>query len=159
MMILKTLFFIQVISFVSYMTFITLKFKLLPSISESWYSLNNNSKVLFTLFIWSLSIPMAFYGQTTVLFFISGIFLSFVGVATMFKTDALTKKVHYIGAAGGIIFGLLALCSQGIYYPIIVTAIGIVPFLIFKQINNKIMWVEIISATMILAGLYSIIFN
>lgn len=98
------------------------------------------------------------YAEVTPLFFASGAFLSFVGAATMFKSDATTKRVHYVGAVGGITFALIALCSQGIYYPIIVTAIGIIPFLIFKKISNKIMWVEVIAATMILAGLYTMIF-
>lgn len=155
---LKILFFIQLISFVTYMTFITIKFKLLPSISESWYSLNKSSKALFTLFIWSLSIPMVMYAEVTPLFFASGAFLSFVGAATMFKSDATTKRVHYVGAVGGITFALIALSTQGIHFPLIVTAIGILPFVIFKKISNKIMWVEIIAATMILVGLYKMIF-
>ena len=107
---LLSLTLIQLVVFTLYVGFITKKFGVLPSISDSWYSLPVSQKALFTLFTWGIGIPMLFYGS--VWFFLSGVGLTFVGAATQFKmTISYTKQIHYIGALTGILFSLIGIFS------------------------------------------------
>ena len=50
--------------FISYVSFIWIKYGILPSISDSWYHLPENLKVLFTLFCWGFALPAAIIGLT-----------------------------------------------------------------------------------------------
>ena len=106
----KLLIFV-VLSFVGYISFIVNKYGVLPSISESYYKMKGDKLFgggLFTLFIWSLSLPLIIIGDTPLMFF-AGAFLSFVGAASAFKDLKMTKRVHNIGAIGGIGFGFLSM--------------------------------------------------
>jgi hypothetical protein len=152
----KILLLIQVISFITYMTYVIYNFGILKSISESYYKLSRAGKFLFTLFIWSISIPMAMYG--TALFFWSGACLSFVGAATMFKDDTMTKKVHYIGAFLGFTLALVALSFVGIYYPLLCGMI-IVAVCVEYNPPNKIFWIETLIGAFLIAGLTQFVFK
>lgn len=149
----KILFTTQVLSFFLYTGYITLRFGVIKSISESWYLLPKNQRVLFTLFIWSMAIPMVMY--ETSLFFFSGASLAFVGAATMFKDDVMTKVIHYLGAVLGITLASIELALNGIMYPIIIGLLSVLIFGGFK-INNRIYWIEVICSICLIFGIYQL---
>jgi len=122
---------IQSIIFISYVTFLMIKFKgPLSSISDSWYKLSGVYKNLFTLFCWSLGFTLFFQTNgTSAMFFISGVGLSTVGVATMFNSDKIIKIIHYSGASICILFAFLALYIE---------RHTIIPFIIFFNMFNHI---------------------
>lgn len=142
--------------FLSYVLYLTYRFGVLPSISESHYRLSEIRKgYLFTLFCWVLSITMIFQtNETSPLFFLSATGLAFVGAASMFKWDgAQTAFVHYIGASLGIAGALIGLMYE--YSNPHPVAIFILSTLILKlfSIRNAIWWVEIIAFLCIISGL------
>lgn len=143
---------IQAAIFCSYVIFITSKFGMLPSISESHYKLNESRQgYLFTLFCFSLSVTMIL--KENILFFIAGAGLALVGVASQFKwTGAFTDKLHYLGAFIGISSSLAGIYfhqnNQNVIY-------GLIPLLVSAvlPIKNKIFWVEIVSFLIIIASI------
>lgn len=153
---------IQTIVFVSYVTFILIKFKqILPSISESWYRLRDLGGVwysLFTWFCWVLAFPMFFQTNDVApyLFFLSGAGLALVGTATMFREidDKLQGKLHTIGAAVGIIGALAGIwVERGTFIPFAVFVVSAILLSLFK-VKNKTWWIEMAAFGSILYGLY-----
>lgn len=153
---------IQTIVFVSYVTFILIKFKqILPSISESWYRLRDLGGVwysLFTWFCWGLAFAMPFQTNDVApyLFILSGAGLALVGTATMFKsiTDKLQGKLHTIGAAIGIICALTGIwVERGSFIPLVVFVISAIILSLFN-VKNKTWWIEIAAFVSILYGFY-----
>lgn len=151
----KLLIFV-VLSFVGYISFIVNKYGVLPSISESYYKMKGDKLFgggLFTLFIWSLSLPLIIIGDTPLMFF-AGAFLSFVGAATAFKDLKMTKRVHTIGAVGGIGFGFLSMIldfqlNEITFFMLLGSLI-----LYLLKIKNLIWWVEILAFVLIILGLF-----
>jgi len=151
---MMTLTLIQAAIFVSYVTFLLIKFKgPLPSISESWYALGSPLNVLFTLFCFALSITMCFHISDGWggLFFLSGAGLGFVGAATAFK-DKFVRPIHFGGAMAGIIGALLGIwLTLGDILPFIVWAIITILLLGFKA-KNAMWWLEIAAFACIVCG-------
>lgn len=87
---------------VTYITCIWKNFGVLPSISDSWYSLKRDS-ALFTFYMWALGLSIAIIGgySNNVFYFLSGSCLCFTGGAAEFK-QKMTGTVHVVGAVGGI---------------------------------------------------------
>lgn len=152
---------IQALIFLSYVTFLWIKFKgPLPSISESWYrlkELGGTSYGWFTLFCMSLGFTMFFQADITnpvPLFFISGASLVFVGVATMYKSKTSPDKwMHPLCAAICIVFGLIGVgVEHHSWIPTIafVLATGIIKL---SKINNATWWIEMVAFLSILGGL------
>lgn len=146
----------QLVIFVTYIGYITYRFGILPSISESHYKLNTvRQGYFFTIFCWALATTMIFQSdQSTPLYFFSGMGLAFVGAATQFKwTGANTHLVHYLGAVLGIGCAVMGLYFEShLWQP----AVSIILFSTFCSINrtkNGIFWVEIVSFVAILIGL------
>lgn len=146
----------QLVIFVTYVAYITYRFGILPSISESHYKLNTvRQGYFFTIFCWALATTMIFQSdQSTPLYFFSGMGLAFVGAATQFKwTGANTHIVHYLGAVLGIGCAVMGLYFEShLWQP----AAIIVLFSAFCAINktkNGIFWVEIVSFVAIIIGL------
>ena len=143
----------QIFVFISYVSFIVSSYGVLPSISDSWYSLPVGRKGLFTFFTWGIGIPMLLYG--TLPMFISGIGLCFVGAATQFKMkESYTKYVHFTGAAVGIFLPVAFLYTLGIWYPLLVLTMFGLYLLIFKNTPNKLWWFEVVSFLCIITGMY-----
>lgn len=144
--------YIQLAIFTTYIIFIVSKFGVLPSISDSWYSLGKKAP-LFTLFIWGISIPMAVMGglHNNVWYFLAGSLLCFTGGAAAFK-ESMAGTIHSIGAVGGITLALVGLASVGVYWPLI-AVISLSLGIRYSKINNQTWWVEIISFVFIEAGL------
>jgi hypothetical protein len=145
---------IQIIVFVAYMTFISIKFGVIHSISESWYKLPKGQKAWFTAFCWGLGFPMVVHEHG--LFMLSAAGFLFVGAATMFK-QRMTDKVHYAGAGAGIVGALAGLwVVYGAWWPLMVTAVALGGILVTK-IKHPIYWLEIVAAITIIAGLLAVV--
>lgn len=139
--------------FISYLAFILIKFKgPLPSISDSWYSLEGVKKHLFTFFCWSIGVMM--FMQTngeTGLFFLSGTGLCFVGAATMFR-QSLTGQVHAVGAIVAIMGAFAAIFfERGQIIPLLIFGLSI---LFILPSRNRVFWIEISAFLCILYGLW-----
>lgn len=149
---LLSLTLIQLVVFTLYVGFITKKFGVLPSISDSWYSLPVSQKALFTLFTWGIGIPMLFYGN--VWFFLSGVGLTFVGAATQFKmTTSYTKQIHYIGALTGILFSLIGIGVEWFNWVPLVTFCVLTLLIYTSKHPNMLWWIEMAAVGIILGGL------
>ena len=151
------LLLVQVVVFLSYVIGIVSKYGVLPSISDSWYSLPLGWKSLFTFFTWGIGIPMLLYG--TLPLFISGVGLCFVGAATQFKMkESYTRLIHFAGAAVGIVTPLIYfLLSFNVGLPFAIQLVGSVIIWNSEEFNNKLWWVEILGFLMVVYGLFSII--
>jgi hypothetical protein len=145
----------QATVFILYVSFIVYRYGILPSISESWYRLPEGQNFLFTAFTWGVGIPMMFYDVSWLFF--SGTALTFVGVATMFKSEhASTSEIHYIGALLGIglplaYFGF----GCGNWIPLAAQAVATLAIVLTKT-PNKIWWVEIAAFVCVLFGLINL---
>lgn len=145
-----------VLSFIGYLSFIVNRYGVLPSISDSYYEMKKNKfygGALFTLFVWSLSIPIIIIGSTPLMFF-AGAFLAFVGAAAAFEDLEMTKRVHTIGAVGGIGFGFLSMVldfqlNEITYFMLLASLI-----LYLLKIKNLIWWVEVLAFVLIILGLF-----
>lgn len=146
----------QAAIFIAYISFIISKYGIQPSISESWYKLEETrSGVLFTLFCWGLAALMIFQSnETTPLFFFSGVGLGFVGAATMFKwSGAMTDKIHDAGAGIGIACGLAGLYFE---YHMWTPALGFIlatGAILLLKLKDYIWWIEIMAFLAIITGL------
>ena len=150
MTIFQSLFFLLNFVFISYILFITMKYGVLASISDSYYRLPTKYNYLFTLFCWGFAIPTMIIGLEltgSFLMFLACAGICFVGAAAAFKED-LTKSVHYSGALVGILCSQLSIALDfNMYYVnIIFLTIGIL-LLLFRSVinNNHIWWIEILA--------------
>ena len=148
---------IQATIFILYVTFLMVKFKgPLPSISDSWYALGYPLRILFSIFCISLGITMT-QQPGSVFFFLSGTGLSFVGIATWFKSsEKIVHWIHFTGAVIGMVFALLGI-GLGLenWYPLIMWGLLSLPIILFK-IKNHMWWIEIIAFVAIIYGLLNI---
>lgn len=130
-----TCFIMMVCVFISYVSFIWLKYGIQKSISASYYALPDNLKILFTLFCWGFAFPAIIAGvETTSLMFFAGAGICFVGAAAQIK-DKWVYKIHMTAAISGIIFSQLAIWLG--YHMLYVNLISIglailIPFLTKK---------------------------
>ena len=148
---------IQALIFISYVTFLLIKFKgPLKSISESWYKLRYPLRILFNLFCLSLGLLMTFHEQS-VFFFLSGVGLTFVGVASWSQSSVkLTRIIHFGGATVGIVFGLLGVgFGLGNWVPLSIWMLSSIFILLFK-IKNHFWWIEVIAFITIIWGMLNI---
>jgi hypothetical protein len=146
---------IQSAFFTSYIIFLVKTFGVIPSISESWYRLKPETNLLFTLFCFSLGLPMFFQSNgSSDLFFLSGSGLILVGVAVRFK-KSYECKMHYAGGAAAIAGALLGLWfEENIWWPAFMF-ISVLFYVYFSKIEEKIWWIEIAAFVIISAGLLS----
>lgn len=139
----------QLSIFSVYLLFLISRFGVLPSISESYYRLGKLNW-MFTVFTWSLAVSTIFNGSA--LFFVSGAFMAFVGAATAFK-ESMTSTVHYVGAAGSIVFAMLAFWfDYGLWWPALFASFG---SLLLAYIPNRIWWIEIYCFVIYLLGIWT----
>jgi surface polysaccharide O-acyltransferase-like enzyme len=140
-----------VLLFISYVSFILLKYGILDSISESYYKEDKHSKFLFSAFIFGLSIPFMIIGGTT-LMILAGLFLSFAGIARAYKEE-FAGTVHIIGATGGISLGYASMWIDFHlwYLPIIMGLFALLSTL-FK-LKYHTWWIEILAFILVIIGL------
>jgi len=128
--------------FAGYLLVIWKKFGVQSSISESYYDIPKKYQFVFTLVLWAAAIPIMIVGDT-ILLFIAGILICFVGAAPAFKGILMEYKVHMVGAYGGFTLGLLSLVIDYHFYGIVLMGLlGAV--LIYWQTKNKLWWLEVL---------------
>jgi hypothetical protein len=144
---------IQSIIFIGYVVFLWIRFKgPLTSISESWYKLPDNLKILFTLWCWALGFATMFHG--TLWFFLAGGSLFFVGVCTRYKSlDKYTGYIHSIGALSFIVFNLIGICIKMHSLGAALLFLWASFVIYLWNIPNKIWWNEIAAGIVILISL------
>jgi hypothetical protein len=141
--------------FFGYVGYIWSKYGILPSISESYYVLPNKQKQLFTLFCWGIAFPAIIIGGVftkTPLMLLAGSGIVFVGAAAAFK-QKVTKTIHFIGAAIGVILSQVSIAYDFHYYILNIIFLAVGLFVIFKKYKSKIWWIEIAAILTILATL------
>jgi len=148
---LNILFWSMLFVFVSYVSFIWIKYGIQPSISESYYKLPKSINWLFTFFCWGFAIPAMIIGlelTNSFLMFLAPAGICFVGAAAAFK-QTLTNQVHVIGAYSGILFSQLAIlfCFKEPYI-VASSFLWLVVFQLYAK--NKVWWQELVAFTAIL---------
>ena len=139
------LIIVSLIIFTTYLIWIISKYGLLPSISDSYYKLKEDKlDFVFTLFIGYVSLSTIFIASTPLMFG-AGSLIAFVGAATAFKDDNLTKKVHTISAISGILFGIMSLLLEFNDYIFPVIFLNLFLIIVISNPKNKIYWVEIVA--------------
>jgi len=136
---------------VIYLTFITLKYGVQKSISASVYCLPKIQQPLFTLWTWGTAIPMILTGGG--LIFFAGASLAFVGVASLYRDDKLTSKVHFFAAPVCIILGYAHLFFVLHHYDITLISIVILIGIYYLLKKNPIWWIEIWAYLSIIFGI------
>ncbi len=152
----------MIISFAIYILWIVMKFGVQPSISDSFYALQNKygkgSLIpwLFWLFLINVAWPifplMQFNGFA--FFAMAGIIL--VGAAARFKSGKSTETPHVVGAVGGIGLAFLSIgfVYQGWAWLWIAVFLVLAGILKLIKINHIIWWVEILAFTLIIVALF-----
>lgn len=135
------------VMFFGYILFITFKYGVQSSVSESYYRLPRNLQWLFTLVTWGYAIPAMIIGLDFTgngLVFLAGAGIEFVGASPAFHKMGVERLVHTIGAFVGILAMNLFLVVVGYWY---ITAIFVVLSILFYLIDSEkiIWWVEILA--------------
>ena len=143
MKIIPYLPFISFIMFTLYLLFIITRFKELKSISESFYRLDKKWIGLFTLAIWSFTIPIVVYAESGLLFF-AGAFVAIVGAAPSFKLKH-ERLPHFVGATGGIIFGFISLIIDYNAIHAVISGTLLIGIAVMFFEKQKVLIVEVIA--------------
>lgn len=141
------MFISMVAIFVAYVGMIWYRYGVLPSISESYYRLPKDQKILFTFFCWLFVTPAIILGDS-VFMFVAGTAIFFVGAASAFKMR-LTGQVHIVGAVVGILCGLLHIVFVENNYPLSIITASLVISIMISGIKNSTWWIEIVVFTAI----------
>lgn len=148
---------IQIAFFTFYILYIWTRYGVQKSISDSWYTVDDGKKWMFTVVLcFAVGILHLFNAAINSLFFFSGTFLCFTGVATAFKDKGITNIVHFTGAFGAIVFSLIALCALGIWWTL---ALNILSVIILYKVRNKVWWMEIVAFYSIMLGMLQYYLN
>jgi hypothetical protein len=146
-----------IVVFSLYVAYIWGRYGIQKSISISFYDLPPENRIVFRVFIWtlSLSIMLSGIGWKSPMFFASGLLLSLVGVFSDIKVK-WKFTVHLTGAIGGILscwIGL-GLINQdiGIIIGILILLQSSILFLV-KDREHFIWNVEITCFTYLISGL------
>lgn len=142
---LTQLLLLMLASFFGYTLFISFKYGIQTSVSESYYRLPRNLQWLFTIATWAYAIPAIIIGLELTdngLVFLSGTAICFVGASPAFKSMGLEADVHLIGAVVGIIAMQLFLLVIGLWW-ITVAFIIITTITALTRTKNITWWVEV----------------
>jgi type IV secretory pathway VirB3-like protein len=114
------------IIFFGYILFITYRYGVQNSVSDSYYRLPRNLQWVFTLVTWGYALPAMIIGLDYTgngLVFLSGAGIALVGAAPAFhkaedgsKQSNMEHYAHMIGAFVGIIAMLIFLIAEGGWY-------------------------------------------
>lgn len=139
--------------FILYLTFIIIRFGVLPSISESFYRLPGWQWILFTLFTWGLGLPLILI-EKDLLLTLSGVSLLFLGGSGAFKMDRVVKSMHNLFALLAILFSFMFLIKSGLTALFLIFLLCIIVFLDRK---NEIWWIEVSAFVFIVIGLLIVV--
>ena len=133
------------------MLFIIQRYGILPSISDSTYRLEGQSRWLFLAFLWSVGFLNLFQGLGAWGFWATACLL-FAGITIDHREQgANTRVIHIVGATGAIIFSLIGLwVIYEIWFPVVL--IGIFTYILYNH-KNFIWWIEI-AAFVVIYGAY-----
>lgn len=149
---------IQTLIFVAYVWWIVKQFGMLPSISASWYAEGpSHKKWMFILFVCSISALTLLLAWKSLWFIGSGLSLLIIALAPAFNSEhKIVGVLHTGGTVAGIAFACYALLTHRVYFPVIMCAAGsIIPERL--RIDHVTFWVEIISFTAIVLGIFQMI--
>ena len=138
-------FIMMLTVFISYVSYIWIKFGIQKSISASYYVLPENLRVLFILFCWGFAFPAIILGvEVTPLMFFAGAGICFVGAAPQILEKDV-YKVHMIAAISGIIFSQLAIFFgfHMLWLNITSVVLALIAFLLSKEHN--FWWIELVA--------------
>ena len=125
-----------------------LVYGVLPSISDSYYHLNN--KIFFSLTLIGFSFPIIIT-QNNIPFFTAGGCIMFVAVAPDFHISS-EGDIHFFCAISGILSGMIGLFLKRQYFSIIIFVIfGIILYFV----PNYIFWIEVLAFYTIILTLIS----
>lgn len=131
--------------FLLYVSFIIVRYNGLNSISESYYRLGRYGYI-FCIWLSLVSLMVMYFNMDKPLIMLAGGFLFYVPVAATYKED-IGGVVHYVGAVGSIVLGLLwMLLNDFVHVAIIQVYLVIVIYAFFSK---PILWIEIISFILI----------
>lgn len=165
------LLLISTIVFVSYVSYIMIRYGVQDSISESYYKLIEGDKKsanikgsLFTWFVWGFAFPLLFIGVNPLLIGAASI-ICFVGAASNYhvvknskgKTTnkgITTNKVHIAAAMIGIGLATLSLWFELKMKWAAITIAIISAVLVLFKVKHKTWWIEITAFTILLLALY-----
>jgi hypothetical protein len=133
--------------FVSYVIFISFKYGIQTSISESYYVLPPREKFLFVLFTWLFAFPAIFLGNSLLMFFAGGGII-FVGAAAAMHKMPI-RAIHLTAAIGGIILGCIAIILQYNMWYMVVGSTALIPIAYLFDKKDIMWWTEIIVFTAI----------
>lgn len=149
---------VQTICFSAYVWYIVYNFKILPSISASWYSEGpTRKKFMFILFIVSISVPTLFLAKISLWFLASAGSLGIVAFAPAFRSEhKIVGILHTGGTVLGIAFACYAMITHGIYFPTIGCMVCSILFERVKM-DNTTWWVEVADFAFIELGIFQLI--
>ena len=151
---MTTLLIITIASLFGFLAYIIAKYGILPSISDSFYSLKNGW--IFSLVLWVVSasvLVISLMLNTSILLPIACVGIVTVGAAPRFK-EKRQGIIHVVGAVGGIGAGLASMWVDfGLWY---IVAIFVAIFIIvkFSKVKNKTWWVEVGAFLAIIVGIF-----
>jgi hypothetical protein len=150
---------ISFVIFTSYITYIAINYGVLPSVSDSYYSLPKHRRWLFTITFWSFSFPLIIAGETG-LMFLAGASICFTGAAPAFdpdreanKSSTMQRKVHIMSAIVGITASVFAIFFNFGASVIGIITLGSIIALKLLKVNNVTWWIEVVAYYAILSTL------
>ena len=145
-MVLSTILYAIMVSvFISYVLFITIKYGVQKSISESYYVLPKKENFLFVLFTWLFAFPAMFLGNSLLMFFAGGGIVWVGANAAMHKMP--TRAIHLTAAIGGMVLGCLAIIFQYHMWYIVAAIAGLLPIAYLIDKKHFMWWAELIIFT------------
>ena len=146
-----TLYIIMLVIFTSYVSFISAKYGIQTSISESYYVLPRNLQWLFTMVTWGYAFPAIIIGVPfSGLAFLAGAGICFVGASPAFRgkdgnNHTMERTVHMVGAIIGVTAAQVLISFVLGYWWITLGFIifSALTFLIPKMKVNITWWIEI----------------
>lgn len=164
---MKYLLIIPLATLSLYLLFVYVKYGMSYSISASYRYLQGWEKVLFTLTMWAVAIPIMILGIDSVpnnypeiLFFLAGAGICLVGASPAYWSGKMELTAHLIGSYGGIGFGMIA-CVLYLFSPLTVILVSLYAafaasqMLIKKlQVKNYVYWLEVVALIVVCSILY-----
>lgn len=148
-----SMFIMMLTVFISYVSYIWIKFGIQKSISASYYALPENQRFLFTLFCWGFAFPAIIIGvEVTLLMFFAGAGICFVGAASkILEKDVY--KIHMVAAIGGIIFSQLAIFFGFHMLWLNITSVVLSAIILFLFKKTYFWWIELVAFSAIVYAL------
>jgi hypothetical protein len=145
---MTTLLIFMNVAFFSYVLFISVKYGIQPSVSESYYRLPRKFQGVFTLATWGYAIPAMVIGLDMTgngLVFLAGSSIAFVGASPAFKKMGIERTVHTVGAIVGVFASQVFITAiLGMWWiTLSFAALSALAFIWKRMYTNFIWWVEI----------------